>query len=289
MLKVGSDCSGICSEIQALQALNIPFKHRFVCEIDPFCRGSIEANYSPKYIFKDITTRDHSLLPDIDLYVAGFPCQPFSNAGLKKGMEDPRSSIFYHVIKTIKAKLPRYFVLENVKGVLKVDKIVKKCKRLEKLGYNVTFLTLNAKDFGSPQNRERVFIVGSMEGIISCKDLEKKPLPSLKKFVDWKDRVKSETKRVIPHFERAIFVDLNFLRDRTYPNAHLFSPALNCGTGLFCLPLKRFANTKERLKLQGFSPSFKVVVSKTQIRKQLGNAINVCVLKAIFKVLLSSY
>lgn len=102
MLRIGTDCSGIEAPIQALQQLRIPFEHSFCCEKDPFALKSIQANYTPKKIYNDITKRKHALLPDIDIYVCGFPCQPFSLMGNKMGTEDSRSNIMYQCIKVIK-------------------------------------------------------------------------------------------------------------------------------------------------------------------------------------------
>ncbi len=93
MLRVGTDCSGIEAPIQALKNLKVPFRHVFACEKDKFARKSIEANYKPEKMYEDITSRNHKELPDIDLYVCGFPCQSFSKAGKQKGMDDPRGLI----------------------------------------------------------------------------------------------------------------------------------------------------------------------------------------------------
>jgi len=85
MLRVGTDCSGIKAPIMALQMMNIPFSHEFSSDIDTDCIASIKANYNPKIIFGDIRNRKLEDIPDIDLYVCGFPCQPFSIAGDRGG------------------------------------------------------------------------------------------------------------------------------------------------------------------------------------------------------------
>jgi DNA (cytosine-5)-methyltransferase 1 len=111
MLRIGTDCSGIEAPIEALKQLGIPFEHKWACEIDRFARTSILANYQPEIIYEDITKRDNSELPDIDIYVCGFPCQSFSLMGKKLGSNDPRGNIMMHCIDVIKKKQPSIFIL----------------------------------------------------------------------------------------------------------------------------------------------------------------------------------
>ncbi len=122
MIKIGTDCSGIEAPIQALQQLKIPFQHSFSCEIDKYALQSIEANYHPEKIYHDMTKRNHSSLPDIDFYVCGFPCQSFSLMGKKMGSNDTRSNIMYQCIRVIKKKMPKIFILENVKNFKYIEK-----------------------------------------------------------------------------------------------------------------------------------------------------------------------
>ena len=178
MLRIGTECSGIEATIEALKQLNIQFEHSFSCEKDKYALQSIKANYNPKKIYTDITKRKHLLLPDIDIYVCGFPCQPFSLMGNKMGTEDSRSNIMYQCIKVIKKKLPKIFILENVKNFKFIQNgepfnyllsQLKKIKNHNKeIAYNVYFDILNTKDYGIPQNRERIFIIGIR------KDIQKK-------------------------------------------------------------------------------------------------------------------
>jgi DNA (cytosine-5)-methyltransferase 1 len=115
MLRIGTDCSGIEAPIQALKQLGIPFEHKWACEIDHYARRSILANYQPEIIYEDITKRNHSELPDIDIYVCGFPCQSFSLMGKKLGSNDPRGNIMMHCIDAIKKKTTIYFYIRKCK------------------------------------------------------------------------------------------------------------------------------------------------------------------------------
>lgn len=147
----------------------------FASEWDKFARIAYEANflkYSPK-MFKDgkfagdINEVDLNSIPDFDVLCAGFPCQPFSNAGLRKGFEDTRGTLFFRIAEIVNAKKkkknpPRVLLLENVKGLRGHDKgktLDTILYSLDKLGYRTKVEVLNAKNFGVPQNRERLFIV----------------------------------------------------------------------------------------------------------------------------------
>ena len=116
---------------------------------------------------RDITTVSTSQIPDHDLLVGGFPCQAFSIAGKRGGFTDTRGTLFFDIARILKDKRPRHFILENVKGLLSHDggKTLQTIFRvLTDLGYEYQWQVLNSKDFGVPQNRERIFIVGHIRG-----------------------------------------------------------------------------------------------------------------------------
>jgi len=113
--------------------------------------------------FGDCTKINPYELPDFDLLTGGFSCQPYSIAGKGKGLEDLRGEVIYDVLRIVAAKRPKYILLENVKGLLTKkhrDVLVMILIELSKLGYKVDIKLLNSKDYGIPQNRERVFIKG---------------------------------------------------------------------------------------------------------------------------------
>ena len=158
--------SGIGAVEQAFKRLKIPHKIIFAGDICPFVKKSYFANYEldEAHWHNDITTFDAKLYKDkIDILVGGSPCQAFSMVGKRKGLEDARGTLFYDFARVIKECKPKVFIYENVKGLLSHDggktwEIVQEC--FNKLGYKIYHQVLNAKDYGIPQNRERIFVVG---------------------------------------------------------------------------------------------------------------------------------
>lgn len=303
-LRVGTDCSGIEAPIQALIQLNVPFEHVWSCEIDPQCLNTIRQNYTPSIIYEDIRERNTDELPEIDLYVCGFPCQPFSNIGRKKGLLDERGNIFSICMNVIQTKKPSYFILENVKGILTVNDgkmwklIMKSMKHLQTLGYSVDWKILNTLDYGIPQNRERVYIVGTRTGSrIDLSQMKKKPYKDIETFVDYSDTtVKLPREGTLARKTIDVVIKSN---DRVfYPSQQLGrkkicvpKPYCQCilSSGQpFCIPMKRPANTKECLMLQGFPGDFFVSGSNSQQKRQVGNSMSVNVLCAIYGVLFDS-
>lgn len=140
------------------------------CEIDKYAHMSYMAMHKPKeteVFFNDIRTVSPGDMPECDVYCGGFPCQSFSIAGKRRGFEDTRGTLFFEIMRLAKVRHPRFIFLENVKGLLNHDggdtfeTIV---ATLEELGYSVEWQVFNSRNFGVPQNRERVFIVGHFGG-----------------------------------------------------------------------------------------------------------------------------
>ena len=299
MITIGTDCSGIEAPIQALQQLGIAFRHSFSCDKDKFVLQSIKANYNPKKIYTDITKRKHALLPDIDIYVCGFPCQPFSLMGNKMGTEDSRSNIMYQCIKVIKKKLPKIFILENVKNFKFIQKgqpfnyllsELKKIKTCNKdLAYNVSFDILNTKDYGIPQNRERIFIIGIRKDIQkeTYSTPEKLPMRDLDDFIiDKTININTNIPNTIIKKLKKINYDSNYIIPCSNFSVSMKNktPTLTTGCGAyFHTTYKRYLTTKEGLSLQGFPINFTQSVSNTQMFKQIGNSMSVNVLKVLFQ------
>jgi DNA (cytosine-5)-methyltransferase 1 len=175
-MKVGTFFSGIGSPEQALLNLGIKHDIEFACDIDKYARETYLKNFDCKNMYEDITDLDMKDLSYVDLLVFGFPCQAFSMAGKRGGFEDTRGTLFYDALRYLKEHNPRYFIAENVKGLLSHDsgktfQTIIDCLAstintqmslmpFENLGYHIYYKVLNTKDFGIPQNRERIFIVG---------------------------------------------------------------------------------------------------------------------------------
>lgn len=184
-LKVGSDFSGVGAFNHALDALFIDYREVFACDMDKHARATFIHNYGePEYYPENVYDR---AIPEesLDIYMTSPPCQAFSLAGKRLGKEDPRGVLFFNSLEFIEKNKPRFFIFENVKGLLSHDKQNKKDKIGETfkewLGYlggkslndepnpylldgavpyHIYYKVLNAKKHGVPQNRERVFIIG---------------------------------------------------------------------------------------------------------------------------------
>lgn len=178
IIKVGSDFSGVGAFNQALIRLGVAYEEIFACDMDKFARETFIHNYGePKYFPTNVYERE---IPteSLDIYMTSPPCQAFSLAGKRLGKDDKRGILFFNSLDFIKNNQPRYFIFENVKGLLSDDSGKTFSEWLNYLGgksvngnavifpyedsvpYHIYWQVLNAKNYGVPQNRERVFIIG---------------------------------------------------------------------------------------------------------------------------------
>lgn len=165
MIKIGTLFSGIGSFEHALDRLNIDHKILFACDIDKFCKETYFANYKidKDRWYDDVKKIDGEKYKDeLDILIGGSPCQSFSMVGKRRGLKDDRGNLVFEFIRIVKESQPKIFIFENVKGLLNHEK-GETWKHIEKefkkLGYNFSYKVLNAKNYGIPQNRERVFLV----------------------------------------------------------------------------------------------------------------------------------
>ena len=178
MIKVGSDFSGVGAFNQALKRLGVEYKEVFACDMDKYARQTFIHNYGePDYYPENVYNREIPTDP-LDIYMTSPPCQAFSLAGKRKGKEDLRGILFFNSLEFIAKNKPRFFIFENVKGLLSDDGGKTFSEWVNMLGgksvnglpvlfpyqdsvpYHLYWKVLNAKKHGVPQNRERVFLVG---------------------------------------------------------------------------------------------------------------------------------
>ena len=277
----------------------------FSSEIDRFSAKTYHANFGD-YPAGDITQIDANAIPDHDILVGGFPCQAFSQAGLKKGFEDARGTLFFDIARILKEKKPKAFMLENVKNLVGHDhgntfRTIRSI--LEDLGYVVNAKVLAAKDFGVPQNRERIYIVGfDKEKVPRWGEFEF-PVPPktvtrlgdiLEKNVDnkytisdtlWEghQRRKKENKKAGKGFGYCLFDEespyANTISARYYKDGSEILISQNGKN-------PRKLTPREASRLQGFPPEFIIPVSDTQAYKQFGNSVAVPVVNAVAKQLI---
>lgn len=152
----------------ALKKVGIPFKTVGYSEIDKYAIQCYEQNHGEVYNYGDITKINPNNLPDFDFFTGGFPCQSFSIAGKREGFESKKTgNLFFDIIRIIKVKQPKYVLLENVKGILSQDDgktHATVIKELKQAGYGVAWKCLSSKNYGIPQNRERVWYVCKLGG-----------------------------------------------------------------------------------------------------------------------------
>ena len=296
--------------------IRIPFQELggrcvFTSEWDSFAQKTYKINFGGE-IYGDITKVDvNNDIPDFDILLGGFPCQPFSQAGLHKGFSDTRGTLFFNIEEIIQAKRPKAFLLENVKQLKGHDhgrtfKIIE--EHLKALNYTVSSAVLRAGDFGVPQNRERIYIVGfdkeyyklnddfqfafpvppktaTRVGDILESDVDSKYTIS-QRLYDGHVRRKEEHKIKGNGFGFSLFTEdseyTNTLSARYYKDGS----EILIDQGKNNLPRK--LTPRECARLQGFPEDFIIPVSDTRAYKQFGNSVAVPVIRAIAKNMLKT-
>lgn len=266
------------------------WKAVMACDINESAAKAYEANYGLKPV-GDIRALDAKQIPDHEVLLAGFPCQPFSICGDRKGFQDARGTLFFEIARILEAKKPPYFVLENVK-MLAGDNGGKTIKRivaiLRKLGYTVEWKILNALNFGLPQKRERVLIVGRKiktaykwpVGNVPMKPLEEILEKNVPRSYYASPRIrqlrqaahKATCKPAIWHQNKGGNI-----------SSHPYSCALRAGASYNYLLVDgiRRPTPRELLRLQGFPDTFKMVCTPADTRTQAGNAVPVPLIEAV--------
>ncbi len=251
-------------------------KCTFACEIDKSARETYKTNHkiADDIFASDITKVESSDVPEHDVLCAGFPCQPFSQAGFKKGFNDIRGTLFFDIARIIDTKRPKAIFLENVQHLLKHDegKTFKKIKEVitQDLGYSFYHKVVRASDFGVPQNRPRLFMVGFKND-----DAKSFRFPdSITLVTTMSDILKGKCNKKIGYTLR-VGGRGSKIDDRRNWDSYLVDNKI------------RRITPVEGLLMQGFPADFKLPSSQTQAMKQLGNSVAVPAVLAVAKQILN--
>lgn len=243
----------------------------------------------------DITQIPAESIPDHDILTAGFPCQPFSIIGDKLGFADIRGTLFFEIERILRAKRPHAIFLENVKQLATHDNkrtLAVILKTLQDLGYYVHWKILNALDFGLPQKRERIFIVGFQENYAFEFPTYKGKTQTLADILEpddelddaWlaSDYIQSKRREAVK--DKPVFFPSIWHENKSGNVSVLpYSCALRAGASFSYLLVngKRRLTPREQLRLQGFPEWFEIRGTESQIRKQIGNSVPIPIVTAI--------
>lgn len=294
---------------------NLGGKCVFSSEWDKFAKKTYEANYG-EVPFGDITQIDEKSIPDHDILLGGFPCQPFSIAGVSKKnslgrshgfLDKTQGTLFFDIARIIEHKKPKAFMLENVKNLVSHDKgntfkVIK--ETLESLGYNVHYKVLNGKSF-VPQNRERILIVGFRKEIFNCEEnfsFPKLPEPKmvfreiLLDEVDPKYTLSDKLWNYLQAYAQKHkakgngfgfgLTDLNGISRTISARYYKDGAEILVPQGEKLNP--RRLTPRECARLQGFPDNYKIPVSDNQAYKQFGNSVTVPLMQAVGKQVVKS-
>lgn len=273
-------------------------KFVFSSELDKFAQEAYYKNYNEKP-FGDITKIHEKEIPPHDIVLAGFPCQAFSIAGNRKGFEDIRGTLFFDVARIVNEHKPKVVFLENVKNFLNHDKgntfnVVKSI--LQDMGYKVFAKVLNARDYGVPQNRERIYIIAFLDHSINFEFPN--PLNKINRLgdilddnVDDKYTISDKLwaghqRRKKEHKEKGNGFGYSLFTHESEYTSTISARYYKDGSEILIYQENknpRKLTPREAARLQGFSEEFNIVVSDTQAYKQFGNSVSVPVIEALAK------
>lgn len=265
----------------------------FASDIDEDCRAAYRYNYG-LLPAGDITSIRAEDIPDHDILLAGFPCQPFSIIGSKRGIADPRGTLFLEILRIVRVKRPLGIVIENVKQLATAqDGTILKhiIDDLRGMGYSVDSRILNALDFGLSQKRERVIIVATLPTFDTFPwPTEKIPMTPLANILEKDPDPKcfvSERIRAKRHATHKAKISPSIWHENKggHISSYPYSCALRAGASYNYLLVdgERRLTPRELLRLQGFPDSFKITCTDSQTRKQAGNAVPVPLVESAIK------
>lgn len=271
-----------------------PFEIVYSVDNDPYCTQIYNDNFEHKCIVKDVREIDISCMPDFDMLIGGFPCQSFSISAQnppRLGYKDERGMLFFEMVKILNERHPRFFIAENVKGLLSANNgkaFPMIMKEFKNAGYHVTYKLLNAWEHGVPQKRERVIIVG-------CRDMEDFSNFHFPRELQFNERkvlkdviIESEDKNEDLFFSEKAVAGMMAVKEKMNKgramrldepcntiSAHLSKVSLNSTDPVFMVNgrYRRFS-TREAARIQSFPDSFILdSVSSNRQYKAIGNAV----------------
>jgi len=267
----------------------------FSSEWDKAAQATYKANFGHQP-HGDITKIDPAEIPHFNMLLAGFPCQPFSNAGLKKGFEDTRGTLFFDIIRIVDYHKPEVVFLENVKNLVSHDKgntFKTILSTLEEQGYTVYHQVLNARDFGLPQNRARIYIV-AFKNKLSFQFPQAPQIPTklgtiLESLVDSKYTISDKLwqghqRRKQEHQNKGNGFGYSLFNDQSSYTSTISARYYKDGSEILIEQQgknPRKLTTREAARLQGFPEEFIIPVSDTQAYKQFGNSVAIPVIKSL--------
>ncbi len=287
---------GIGGFHQAASALGLQCV--FACDIDAAARHAYEHNYGMSPC-GDLSALSASVVPAHHFLFAGFPCQPFSIIGSRRGADDPRGGLYREILRVATAHRPPVMVLENVRQLATMHngEVLADIQRgIQNLGYRVQWKILNAMHFGLPQKRERIIIIATLRDI-GAFDWPASPVPMrplsglLERRPDPRHFASARIRRKRRAAHQASAKPAIWHENKGgNVSSHPFSCALRAGASYNYLLVdgERRLSPREMLRLQGFPDSFDIVCSDTQTRKQSGNAVPVPMVQAVVDRLLAA-
>ena len=302
--------AGIGGFRYALESLGC--KCIFSSEWDKYCQESYKLNFN-ETPYGDITQIDEKDIPSFDILCGGFPCQPFSVSGKQRGFSDTRGTLFFDIARIVSYHKPKVILLENVKNLKAHNggatfKVIS--NTLNELNYNIYYKVLNSKNFGLPQNRERIAIICIRKDVDSGKFKFPEEIDKLVTISDIKEDDSKTEKYILNRND--IYIDEEKLNsaikngkvnkpvqigiianggqgNRIYhENGIGITLAASSGgaapkTGAYYINGKvRRLSPREAARLQGFPETFKIIENDSQSLKQFGNSVPINLLKAVF-------
>lgn len=280
----------------------------FAIDFDKYAVETYNRNFIHQAVCADVADIDFKQLPYTDLLIGGFPCQSFSTVNPTKNTNDERANLYKQIVRFLKEKSPKYFICENVKGLLTLQKgaIIKKIvTEFEEVGYKVQFRLMKAAEFGIPQRRERVFIIGVRHDI-DCSYQYPSPINSVDEAVPlravierldiqeekyyFSERAVQGMKNAKNNMKRGLWQDLN--GPCLTITSHLAKTSINSRDPLLlvdpAIELYRRFTPREAARIQSFPENYILNKSESKSYKQIGNAIPPVLMWHIAKALQDS-